>query len=183
MSLQKHLDAYARPDKQQNNTRVIVVDPGWTRTPGMRRWLSAGSLWGLLLYLICWPFWWIVLKSPEQGAQSFLKAAMDEKLGRKAAREGPSVERLVKDCREVDFARTELHDEQVGKKLWEASEKRIQELEKEGAIRRAQAKKAEGEEKEMEKDGQAKGVKDDMANGLDARRERITSSRRQTVHK
>lgn len=138
-SLQKHLDAYARPDKQPNNTRVILVDPGWTRTPGMRRWLTAGSLWGLLVYLMTWPIWWLVLKSPEQGAQSFLHASMEAELGR-----GPGG-KLIKECREVDYARKDIKDEELAKKLWESSEKQIEALEKEGAVRRALAKK------EMEK--------------------------------
>lgn len=136
-SFQKHLDAYVRPDKQPNNARVLLVDPGWTRTPGMRRWLSFGSLWGLLIYVICWPMWWVLLKSPAQGSQSFLYASMDERL-----RE-PAGIRLIKECREVDFARTDIDDEKVGKELWEASAGRIEALEKEGAVQRARAKKAE----------------------------------------
>ncbi len=156
-NFQKHLDTYARPDKQPNNARVIVVDPGWTRTPGMRRWLSAGSLWGLLLYVISWPLWWILLKSPEQGSQSFLHAVMEEKL-----RHATDL-KLIKECREVDFARKEIHDEKIGQKLWEASEKRIEALEKEGALRRAQAKKAgekaDGEVKSTDKETKKSGSK------------------------
>ena len=156
-SFQKHLDVYVRPDKQPNNARVLLVDPGWTRTPGMRRWLSFGSLWGLLIYMICWPMWWVLLKSPEQGSQSFLYASMDEKL-----RE-PAGIRLIKECREVDFARTDIDDESVGKELWEASAGRIEALEKEGALKRARAKKADtatgnGKIQKEEKGGDA-GVK------------------------
>ncbi|KAI9822809.1 MAG: hypothetical protein M1826_000388 [Phylliscum demangeonii] len=135
-SLQKHLDAYTRPDKQANNARVIVVDPGWSRTPGMRRYLSAGSLWGLLCYLLTWPLWWLVLKSAEQGAQPFLFAAMDAGLGA-----GPGA-KLIKEGRVVDYARPEVRDDAVAKRLWHVSEKRIEALEKEGAMRRAREKKA-----------------------------------------
>ena len=134
-SFQKHLDAYVRPDKHLNTARVIMVDPGWTRTPGMRHWLSGSSLWGLLIYLVSWPFWWLVLKSPEQGAQTFLYAAMEAKLA------GEAGGKMVKECREVDCARKEVMDEKLGKELWEASEKQIEALEKEGAVKRAQAKK------------------------------------------
>jgi NAD(P)-dependent dehydrogenase (short-subunit alcohol dehydrogenase family) len=213
-SFQKHLDTHARPDKRPNNARVLVVDPGWARTPGMRRWLSGGSLWGLLLYLVCWPLWCVLLKSAEQGAQSFLFAAMEASLaasavaaaaapddpvissatadanananangvsgtgvdgggggsgsrsrnesGGKDQAKGDGKEqgaaaaaaaaaatsgrdaargKLVKECRLVDFARRDVHDEQAGKVLWEASEKLIMELEKEAAVREAQAKK------------------------------------------
>ncbi|KAI9679269.1 MAG: hypothetical protein M1817_005288 [Caeruleum heppii] len=155
-SLQKHLDAYQRPDKQPMNARVVLVDPGWCRTPGMRRWLSAGTLFGLLLYLIAWPVWWILLKSPEQGAQSFLYAAMEAELG-----QGPGG-RMIKECREVDFARKDVRDEALGKELWEVSEQQIEALEKEGAVKRALAKK---EKEELEKSGGTAETKSDVPQG------------------
>ncbi|MCJ1263861.1 hypothetical protein MMC22_003731 [Lobaria immixta] len=150
-AFQKHLDAYQRPDKQPNNARVIIVDPSFTRTPGMRRWLTMGSLWGLLLYLFMWPLWWLVLKSPAQGAQSFLRAAMEAELGRGVGG------RFIKECKEVDYLRPEVRDEGVAKELWAFSERQIEALEKEGAARRALAKKEmnkEGaDEEEKTKDG------------------------------
>lgn len=149
-NFQRHLDAYTRPDKKPNNARVVVVNPGWTRTPGMRRYLSAGSLWGLLVYVVCWPIWWLVLKSPEQGAQSFLHAAMAVEW----IQGGPNGDKLVKECMAVDYARKDVFDEDLGKKLWEASEKRIEALEKEGAIKRAREKKTKKGDEAMEKAGQ-----------------------------
>ncbi|KAL4875970.1 hypothetical protein BJY04DRAFT_200660 [Aspergillus karnatakaensis] len=143
-SFQKHLNAFKRPDGQPTSTRVILVDPGLTRTPGTRRWLAGGSLWGLLVYLFTWPIWWLVLKSPQQGAEPILYAAMEAKFGRG---DGGW---MVKECREVDFARKEITDEAVGKQLWEASEKQIEAREKEGAIKRA-LKKKEDEQKENAK--------------------------------
>lgn len=140
-AFQKHLDAYKRPDKEPNNARVIIADPGLTRTPGMRRWLSMGSLWGLLLYLIMWPVWWLTLKSPLMGAQSFLFAAMEADLGRGVGG------RFIKECRERTFLKGEVKDEKVAKTLWEFSDKQIEALEKEGAARRAREKK-EGNAKE-----------------------------------
>ena len=134
-AFQNHLDAYQRPDKQPNNARVILVDPGFTRTPGMRRWLTMGSLWGLLLYLIMWPFWWLVLKSPVQGAQGFLRAAMEVELGR------GSGGRFLRECKEVDYLKNEIRDETAQKALWAFSEKQIQALEKDGAVKRALARK------------------------------------------
>ncbi len=135
LAFQKHLDSYTRPDKQPNNARAFLVDPGQSRTPGTRRWLTGGSLWGILAYLVTWPFWWLVLKSPEQGAQSFLLAAMEGELGRCAGG------KLIKECRERDFLRSEVTDVAIAKKLWEFSEKQIEQTEKEGAVRRALAKK------------------------------------------
>ncbi|KAL3470996.1 hypothetical protein BJX99DRAFT_250766 [Aspergillus californicus] len=140
-SFQKHLNAFKRPDGQPPSTRVVIVDPGFSRTPGTRRWLTGGSLWGLLVYLFTWPFWWLILKSPQQGAQTVLFAAMEARFGRG---EGGW---LLKECSEVDFARKEVADEAVGKQLWELSEKQIEEREREGAVVRALMKK-EGELKE-----------------------------------
>ena len=134
-AFQKHLDAYQRPDRQPNNARVILVDPGLTRTPGMRRWQTMGSLWGLLLYLVIWPFWWLVLKSPVQGAQGFLKAAMEIELGRGVGG------RFLRECKEAEYLKKEIKDESIQKKLWAFSERQIEALEKDGAIKRALAKK------------------------------------------
>ncbi|KAJ5098709.1 oxidoreductase C19A8.06 [Penicillium argentinense] len=144
-SFQRHLNAYARPDGLPPCTRVLIVDPGLSRTPGTRRWLTGGSLWGLLLYLLTWPFWWLVLKSPDQGAQSILYAAMEEKFARG---EGGW---FIKECREMDCARRDVFDEDVGKRLWEFSEKQIEEAEKEGAVKRALAKKEKEAEEEKKK--------------------------------
>jgi NAD(P)-dependent dehydrogenase (short-subunit alcohol dehydrogenase family) len=154
VAFQKHLSNYARPDKKPMNTRVIIVDPGWTRTPGMRRFLTFGSLWGLALYLITWPFWWLVLKSGDQGAQTFLHAAMEEQWGRG---EGSY---FLKECRRFKWTRSEIDDEDLQKKLWESSEKTIEALEKESAKRRAiekkEREKTEGKSTAKESNGDAK---------------------------
>ncbi|KAJ5951861.1 Short-chain dehydrogenase/reductase SDR [Penicillium vulpinum] len=134
-SFQRHLNAYERPDSLPPCTRVIVCDPGLTRTPGMRRWLTGGSLWGLAVYLITWPIWWLFFKSPVQGAQSILYAAMEQQYGRGGGGW------LIKECREMDYARTDVRNDEVGKKLWEFSEKMVEEAEKEGAVMRALEKK------------------------------------------
>ena len=144
-AFQKHLDAYVRPDKQPNNARVVVVDPGFTRTPGMRRWLTMGSLWGLSIYLLMWPLWWLILKSPLQGAETYLRAAMEAELGRGVGG------RFLKECREVDYLRKEIKDDVIAKKLWSFSEKQIEALEKEGAVKRALEKEEEEEKREKER--------------------------------
>ncbi|BDD55354.1 hypothetical protein MPDQ_007065 [Monascus purpureus] len=138
-SFQSHLNAYKRPDGQPPNAHVFIVDPGLSRTPGTRRWLTGGSLWGLLLYLLTWPIWWLVLKSPQQGAQSILYAAMEARY-----RIGPGGW-FIKECREMDVARREIRDDEAGKKLWKFSEEVILEKEKEAAVKRALAKKTEEE--------------------------------------
>ncbi|PKS09778.1 hypothetical protein jhhlp_004399 [Lomentospora prolificans] len=136
---QKHLDAYKRPDELPMNARVIFVNPGLSRTPGMRRWLTRGSLWGLALYLIAYLPVWFLLKSPFYGAQSILYAAMESELGRGAGG------KLIKECMEVDFARTDIDDEEVAKNLWEGTDKYIEKVEKEQAVKRAKHKKREEE--------------------------------------
>lgn len=155
-AFQKHLDAYQRPDKQPNNARVIIVDPGFTRTPGMRRCLTMGSLWGLLLYLSLWPLWWLVLKSPARGAQSFLRAAMEAELGRGVGG------RFIKECKEVEYLRPEIRDESVARELWAFSERQIEALEKESAAGRARAKR---EPNKQGGDDEEDKVKADTAGG------------------
>ncbi|KAF2833253.1 NAD(P)-binding protein [Ophiobolus disseminans] len=153
VAFQKHLSTYARPDKKPMNARVIMVDPGWTRTPGMRRFLTFGSLWGLALYLFTWPVWWLVLKSGDQGAQTFLYAAMEAQWGRG---DGGY---FLKECRKVSWSRKEIDDEVLQKQLWESSSKTIEILEKEGAKKRASEKKekekAEGKSTAKESNSEA----------------------------
>jgi hypothetical protein len=50
----------------------------------------------------------------------------------------------------MDLARTDVRDEDVGKRLWEFSEKQIEEAEKESAIKRAVEKKEREAAKEKE---------------------------------
>ncbi|KAL8806775.1 MAG: hypothetical protein Q9182_001173 [Xanthomendoza sp. 2 TL-2023] len=170
-SFQLHLDGYKRPDKQPNNARVAIVDPGLTRTPGMRRWLSMGSLWGLLLYVFMWPMWWLTLKSPYMGAQSFLYAAMETDLGRGAGG------KYIKECQERTVLRNEITDEVVAQKLWDFSVKQIEALEKASAARRAKIKK---EEKYGDAVKHADGRKDNVE--TETRGENIPGSRRSRKH-
>ncbi|KAL9038088.1 MAG: hypothetical protein Q9180_003348 [Flavoplaca navasiana] len=73
------------------------------------------------------------------GAQSFLHAAMEADLGRGDGG------RYIKECKERDFLRKEVKNEGVAQKLWEFSDKQIESLEKEGAAKRAKAKKDDKE--------------------------------------
>ncbi|KAL9625253.1 MAG: hypothetical protein Q9160_000655 [Pyrenula sp. 1 TL-2023] len=172
-AFEKHLASYKRPDKQAVNTRTFIVDPGFCRTPGTRRWLTGGSLWGLLLYLLTWPFWWMVLKSPQQGAQSHLLAVMEGAL----AVSGGGF--MIKECRQREFLRKEVSDEDVAKRLWEFSEKQIEQIEKQGAVKRALAKKeAEIAEKGGKKDTTAEGSPATPAPGGEKEKKQASGSRR-----
>lgn len=132
-AFQKHLSEYARPDKQANNARVIIVDPGLSSTPGMRRWLTMGTLWGLLIYLLTLPIWWLLLKSPLQGAQGFLKAAMEADLGK-----GPGGQ-FIKNCRNTPYIKEDIMNESAQKTLWAFSEHQIRLLETNSVSKRALA--------------------------------------------
>ncbi|ROT41837.1 NAD(P)-binding protein [Sodiomyces alkalinus F11] len=168
VAFQKHLDAYKRPDGLPMNARVVFVDPGYARSPGMRRWLTRGSLWGLLLYLVAYPLPWLFLKSPLKGAQSILYAAMDQDLGRGAGG------RMIKECREVDFARKDVHDEELAKKLWEESDALIEKVEKEQALKRAEKKEREEEKAkeaaEAEKTKEFEGLVDAIKKGKETQK-------------
>lgn len=165
-AFQKHLDAYKRPDKHPNVARVVMVDPGLVRTPGMRRWLTMGSLWGLLIYIIMWPLWWLVLKSSDMGAQGFLQACMEAELGK-----GPGG-RFLKECRDRDILRAEVRDEKVAAELWKFSEKQIEALEKDDAVKRALAKK---EQEENAKTSQVDHDTSKSVNGTSAETARTTT--------
>ncbi|KAK7207879.1 hypothetical protein BZA70DRAFT_298390 [Myxozyma melibiosi] len=145
---QRTLDAYQRPDKQPNNARIFIADTGLSRTPSTRIYLSLGTLWGLLLYLIMWPIWWIVLKSPQQGAQTVLHAIMSPE-----GAEGPGA-KIYRECAVMTKPSPMkiANDEEVSKKLYDQTAARIQELEKAGAIRR----KLEAKTKDNTSTGSAK---------------------------
>jgi NAD(P)-dependent dehydrogenase (short-subunit alcohol dehydrogenase family) len=136
-ALQKHLADTKRPEGMPPNIRVLSVDPGWTRTTGMLRYMTGGSLWGLLLYIVMYPLWWLVLKSPSQGAQPFLWAAMDKQF---YGMEDTNL-RLIKECRVVKISRPDVMDEKTQKTLWQATEKSIEALEKQSAKSRARGEK------------------------------------------
>lgn len=160
-AFQKHLSAYVRPDKAPNNARVLLVDPGTCRTPGTRRWLTLGSLWGLGVYILLWPLWWLFLKSAEAGAESILTAVQDSalsaglvstealdaesKMGVSTRSAGAGDVKMIRECVEVRIDRPEVFDENVGKELWAFSERQIIALEREGAGRR----KAERDQKKV----------------------------------
>ncbi|GAB7362755.1 hypothetical protein MBLNU230_g3060t1 [Neophaeotheca triangularis] len=145
IAFQKHLNAHDRPDKAPMNSKVLLIDPGLCRTPGTRRWLTRGSLLGLLAYLLFYPLIWFVLKSPDMGSQSFLFAAMEERFARG---DGGWFIKEVKE--RPGFLRQEVADEGAQAKLWEYSEKMVEEGEKRGKEARSKAQKTKEEAEERE---------------------------------
>ncbi|RCI09499.1 hypothetical protein L249_3861 [Ophiocordyceps polyrhachis-furcata BCC 54312] len=175
-AFQKHLMAYKRPDQLPMNARVIFVDPGLSRTPSSRTWLTRGSLTGLALYLTFYAVPWFLLKSPYKAAQSLLHAAMDPELGRVTGG------RLIKECSEVDFARAEVWDEAVGGKLWEETDALIERVEKEQAKRRgaekARRKRREEEEEERRKADEVGSLVEAIRKGKEAQKRQKGTVRR-----
>lgn len=144
LAFQKHLAVYKRPDGSPNHAKVLLSDPGFCRTPGTRRWLTRGSLFGLLVYLITYPLWLLILKSPDSGSQSFLYACMEEKFARGTGGI------LIKEVKERDYLRRDVEDEDAQKKLWQYSEQMVQEAEKRGAEHRVKVKREEQDAKDEE---------------------------------
>lgn len=144
-AFQKHLDTYKRPDGLPMNAKVVFVDPGLARTPGMRRWMTRGSLFGLFIYLISYFLSWIFLKSPFMAAQSIMFGAFDGSVIRDPGG------KIFKECIEVDCARKDVKDEEIAKKLWESSDKLVETVEKQAAQKRAQEKKLREEKEKAEK--------------------------------
>ncbi|EWC45429.1 hypothetical protein DRE_00828 [Drechslerella stenobrocha 248] len=142
--LQRQLDAYKRPDGMPTNVKIYSVDPGIMRSPGSRRWLSLGSVVGLLAYIVMWPLWWLVLKSTWEGAQSFLAALYDPEFSRMPGGG------LIRECRISPFRKLEIESEILGQQLCELSKAQVQQLEKQAALVRAREKKKKEAEKEKD---------------------------------
>ena len=77
---------------------------------------------------------------------------------------------MVKECREVDLARKDVKDDELGKRLWEFSEKQIEEAEKEAAVKRAVEKKEKESEKETQRRKETASEKKQTAGSRRSRR-------------
>lgn len=132
---QRRLNSFERKDKAPCNVRVNMVNPGIMRTPSTRRFLSMGTIWGLLVYFILFPIFWIFFKSTSQGAQSFLYAL--------AAPVFKSLDggNVIQECKILKPARKELSDEELQKALYDETEKLLEALEKNSAIERKKQEK------------------------------------------
>ncbi|KAK6531105.1 hypothetical protein TWF281_007930 [Arthrobotrys megalospora] len=145
--IQRQLDEYKRPDGMPVNVKVWSVDPGIMRSPGSRRWLSLGSVLGLLVYMVTWPLWWIVLKSTDEGAQGFYAGLYDPQLGR--GKGGV----LIRECKVSPFRKPEIESEVLGEQLFDISKAQVDKIEKQAALERAK-------EKKRKEEAEAKAAKD-----------------------
>ncbi|KAK6332312.1 hypothetical protein TWF696_003031 [Orbilia brochopaga] len=142
--LQRQLDEYKRPDGMPMNVKMYSVDPGIMRSPGSRRWLSLGSVIGLLVYLVTWPIWWIVLKSTSDGAQSFLAGLYDPEYSRG---QGGG---LIRECTLSPFRKPEIGSDVLGQQLCEISKLQVEQLEKESALARAREKQRQKQQSQQD---------------------------------
>ncbi|KAG5417611.1 hypothetical protein I9W82_005247 [Candida metapsilosis] len=141
---QKKLMQHERKDKAPCNIRINMVNPGLVRTPSTRRFISMGTLWGLLLYLITFPIWWLFLKSVYQGAQTFyfgLYAPVLMKM------EGGC---LLQECKIVTKIRKEMDDDDLQEKVFHNTTELIKKLEIQSAIERKKNKTEEEIQREKE---------------------------------
>ncbi|GME83486.1 unnamed protein product [Ambrosiozyma monospora] len=139
---QRRLDKVGRKDGAPNTLRVNIVNPGIVRTPSTRRAISMGTIWGLLLYLVLYPIFWLFFKSAEQGMQSFIYAVCNPDL---IDLQGG---KYIKECTVMQSeSRAELNDEELQGKIFELTKMLIQKLEKESAIERNKGKSRKEREK------------------------------------
>lgn len=133
---QRRLEEAQKKTRGLCTVRVNMVNPGMTRTPSMRRFISMGTILGLLLYLLFYPIFWVFLKSCESGMQSHLYALSYLKFDE--IRGG----NYIRECRIISAKlRKELQDEQLQKKLYDKTAERIGQLERSSAIERNRSKK------------------------------------------
>jgi hypothetical protein len=85
--------------------------------------------------------------------------------------------KLIKECRETEYPRKDVKDENIAKKLCEGSEKLIERVEREEAVRRALQKKEKEEAEKSQKAGED--VKEKSENNGNATQNKNTNSRRQ----
>lgn len=138
---QRRCNQYERKDNMPCNVKINMVNPGMMRTPSTRRFLSMGTIWGLMLYLLMYPIWFLFLKNGYEGQQSFLFALW-----------GPAFLQIdggqfIQECKITTPSRKEFQDQELQKKLFEGTELVINRLEKQSAIERKKQQKL----KEMKK--------------------------------
>lgn len=145
-SYQRQLNVYERKDKAPVNVKISIVNPGLMRTPSMRRFISMGTILGLLFYLMLWPVWFLIFKSPFQGAQSVF-FALYAPIFTKG--EGGN---LVQECRILkEGSRAEYQNEEFQDELFAKTEAVIAALEKQLAIERKKQELKNGKKPDKKK--------------------------------
>lgn len=147
---QRKLVEYERKDKSPCNVKVSIVNPGIMRSSSTRRYFSMGTVWGLLIYVILYPIWFLFFKSPVQGAQSLLFAILAPMLG---ANDGGNI---IQECKIAKSGKSEYADYVLQDQVYEETAKIIERLEKLSAIERKKQEKKTGADKKRKKAEQEK---------------------------
>lgn len=147
---QRQLLEYERKDKAPCNIKVSMVNPGIMRSASTRRFISMGTLWGLLVYLILYPIWFLFFKNARQGAQSLLFGLFAPVL---AAQDGGNV---IQECRIVTKGRREYMNEELQDAVFKKTGELIEKLEKLSAIERKKLEKELGLDKKREEEERRK---------------------------
>ncbi|PVH13747.1 uncharacterized protein CXQ87_001865 [Candidozyma duobushaemuli] len=169
-SFQRQLNSYDRKDKAPCNVKVSIVNPGIMRSPSTRRFISMGTIWGLFLYVLLFPIWYIFFKDTVQGVQSLLFAIYAPMLG---AQDGGNI---IQECKILTKTRPELTDEVLQDEVFAKTAEHIQQLEKSSAIERKKQekklgidkKKAEAEQKKKEDAHEKPQTEEELQYKLDA---------------
>lgn len=136
--LQRRFATFQRKDQAPNNVHTAIVDPGMMRSPSFKRFFSCGSLIGLLIYVVLWPFWWLFLKSSKDGAESMKHAMMSPEV---AAHQDACY--ISESHIRAPPPRHEFKDLEFQKTLFEKTEKLISAAEKATLIERKTREKRE----------------------------------------
>ena len=150
---QRKLESVERADKQPCGVRVNIVNPGIVRSPSTRRFLSFGTIWGLLLYLVLYPIFWLILKSTQMGMQSYIYALNSPEIFPLKGGQ------YIKECKIIEQeSRKELHDPELQKKVFEITAAKIDKLERASALERNKNKSKKKDEKVEKKSAKSTGV-------------------------
>jgi NAD(P)-dependent dehydrogenase (short-subunit alcohol dehydrogenase family) len=150
---QRKLESVERADKQPCGVRVNIVNPGIVRSPSTRRFLSFGTVWGLLLYLVLYPIFSLMLKSTQMGMQSYIYALNSPEIFPLKGGQ------YIKECKIIEQeSRKELHDPELQKKVFEITAAKIDKLERASALERNKNKSKKKDEKVEKKSAKSTGV-------------------------
>lgn len=142
-----------------------MADPGMMRSPSFKRFITCGSVLLLLLYLVFWPFWWLVLKTSKQGMQSILYGVFCGELP------APIEEAVyIQECDvRSHMARAEMNDKELQKEVFDKTKLMVEVIEKKSAIDRKKL------EEKLKKEGKASnGSKTEYTPNSTASDEKIT---------
>ena len=177
---QRSIDAFERKDKTPCNVRLITVNPGVLRTPSTRRFLSMGSIFGLLVYWVLFPIWFLFLKSAYEGLQSVFYAINAKEF---AQMDGGQ---HVHECSVVRPSRSELNNEELQDKLYKMTAEHIDRLEKQSAKARKLHKgddKVTGKSKVEEEVYTVPKTEEELEAKLDALRSGMARTRQEKLAK